>query len=164
MGRGLFTALIAIKRPLMVVSGVRVRKKRAACLWTTRPIRRHCLPGMKPPPSPLCRASAPVEPAVYPAGCRRSCWQQTTVGGPFPISFMLLSRWPDVTALAAGRGPLDDVAQFLVRTRYYARARQNLQRLCQSLAGEHGWRFPDHRSMFGGRLRGSCAYLTLPFF
>jgi A/G-specific adenine glycosylase len=66
--------------------------------------------------------------------------QQTTVAtvGPYFIEF--LSRWPDVSTLAAAK--LDDVLHCWQGLGYYARAR-NLHRCAGVVAGDFGGLFPD---------------------
>ncbi len=66
--------------------------------------------------------------------------QQTTVATVGPFYARFLERWPTVEALAAA--PLDDVLTAWAGLGYYARAR-NLHRCAQTVAGDHGGRFPD---------------------
>jgi A/G-specific adenine glycosylase len=65
--------------------------------------------------------------------------QQTTVKAVGPYYAKFLTRWPDVSALAAA--PLDDVLKAWAGLGYYARAR-NLH-ACAKAVAAHGGRFPD---------------------
>jgi A/G-specific adenine glycosylase len=65
--------------------------------------------------------------------------QQTTVAAVKAYFERFTARWPHVEALAAA--PLDDVLAAWAGLGYYARAR-NLKRCAETVAREHGGRFP----------------------
>lgn len=69
--------------------------------------------------------------------------QQTTVATVKPYFAHFLSRWPDVSALAAAE--LDEVLTAWQGLGYYARAR-NLHRCAREVAGTHGGRFPQEEA------------------
>src|SRR5262245_56656423 len=66
--------------------------------------------------------------------------QQTTVTAVAPYYRAFLKRWPDVKRLAAAE--LDEVTGVWAGLGYYSRAR-NLYRAAQTVAREHGARFPQ---------------------
>jgi A/G-specific adenine glycosylase len=80
--------------------------------------------------------------------------QQTTVTAVTPYYRAFLKRWPDVKRLAAA--DLDEVCGIWSGLGYYSRAR-NLHRTAQTLAREHGGRFPQ-TSLALGALPGIGAY------
>jgi A/G-specific adenine glycosylase len=65
--------------------------------------------------------------------------QQTTVTAVAPYYRAFLERWPDVKRLAAAE--LDEVCGVWAGLGYYSRAR-NLHRAAQTVARDHGGRFP----------------------
>jgi A/G-specific adenine glycosylase len=65
--------------------------------------------------------------------------QQTTVKAVGPYYAKFLSRWPDISALAAA--PLDDVLKAWAGLGYYARAR-NLHACARAVADRHGGKIP----------------------
>ena len=65
--------------------------------------------------------------------------QQTQVVAVIPYYQRFLERFPDIAALAAAS--LDDVLQLWSGLGYYSRAR-NLHRAAQTVAAQHGGRFP----------------------
>jgi A/G-specific adenine glycosylase len=65
--------------------------------------------------------------------------QQTTVQAVAAYYRKFVERWPKVEDLAAA--PLDDVLAAWAGLGYYARAR-NLHKTAQTVAGEHGGKFP----------------------
>lgn len=66
--------------------------------------------------------------------------QQTTVATVGPYFRDFVSRWPDVTSLAAA--PREEVMEAWAGLGYYSRAR-NLHACAVKVAGEHDGRFPD---------------------
>ena len=66
--------------------------------------------------------------------------QQTTVATVGPYFLRFLSRWPDITALAAA--PREELLRAWAGLGYYARAR-NLHACAQIVVATHGGRFPD---------------------
>jgi A/G-specific adenine glycosylase len=80
--------------------------------------------------------------------------QQTTVPTVAPYFARIVTRWPDVLALAAAS--LDEVLQQWQGLGYYARAR-NLHACARAVVARHGGVFPEDAAMLRG-LPGIGAY------
>ncbi len=85
------------------------------------------------------RAGPGESPDPYRVWLSEIMLQQTTVAAVAPRYAGFLARWPDVNALAAAS--LDEVRAAWAGLGYYARAR-NLHLAAQTVANEHGGRFP----------------------
>ncbi len=86
------------------------------------------------------RAPPSTTPDPYRVWLSEIMLQQTTIAAVEPYFLRFLARWPTIEALAAA--PLDDVLHAWQGLGYYARAR-NLHRCAQTVAREHGGRFPE---------------------
>ena len=86
------------------------------------------------------RAPKGVRPDPYRVWLSEVMLQQTTVQAVMPRFERFLARWPTVEALAAA--PREAVLDEWAGLGYYARAR-NLHACAQTIAGEHGGRFPS---------------------
>jgi len=86
------------------------------------------------------RAPRGVRPDPYRVWLSEIMLQQTTVRAVTPRFERFLERWPDVGALAAAAR--EEVLDAWAGLGYYARAR-NLHACAQTVAGEHGGRFPE---------------------
>src|SRR5262245_54756770 len=72
--------------------------------------------------------------------------QQTTVKTVIPYYLKFLTRWPDVTSLAAA--DLDSVLAAWAGLGYYSRAR-NLHACARAVVELHGGEFPDTEAALG---------------
>jgi len=125
----------------MRVAGAAVRKKRDAPSGVDAPDPLALLQWYDRHRRHLPWRSAPGERAdPYHVWLSEIMLQQTTVKAVGPYYAKFLTRWPDVTALAAA--PLDEVLKAWAGLGYYARAR-NLHACAMAVAEQHrGW-FPD---------------------
>lgn len=89
--------------------------------------------------SPAARANG-IEPDPYRVWLSEIMLQQTTVATVKSYYHSFVERWPDVEALAAA--PTEEVMKAWAGLGYYSRAR-NLKKCADTVAGEHGGRFPD---------------------
>jgi A/G-specific adenine glycosylase len=123
----------------MRVAGGAARKKRAAAAVDADPAALLAWYGRHRRHLPW-RAAPGAKADPYHVWLSEIMLQQTTVKAVGPYYMKFLAKWPDVGALAAA--PLDDVLKAWAGLGYYARAR-NLHACAQTVAGEHGGRFPD---------------------
>ena len=100
------------------------------------------------------RAPIGEKPDPYAVWLSEVMLQQTTVATVKSYFEAFISRWPDVTALAAA--PRDDVLSAWAGLGYYARAR-NMHAAAIIVARDHHGRFPDTEEELR-RLPGIGAY------
>ena len=86
------------------------------------------------------RVPAGVRPDPYRVWLSEIMLQQTTVATVGPYFDRFVTRWPDISALAAAS--LDEVLQLWQGLGYYARAR-NLHACARAVVKRHGGVFPD---------------------
>jgi A/G-specific adenine glycosylase len=108
----------------------------------------------RPPPDPAAllawydrqrrhlpwRAPLGLRPDPYRVWLSEIMLQQTTVATVGPYFDRFVTRWPDISALAAA--PLDDVLRLWQGLGYYARAR-NLHACARAITERHGGAFPE---------------------
>lgn len=85
-------------------------------------------------------AARGIRPDPYHIWLSEVMLQQTTVPAVKAYFAKFLARWPTIGDLAAA--PTDDVMAAWAGLGYYARAR-NLKKCAETVAAEHGGRFPD---------------------
>jgi A/G-specific adenine glycosylase len=86
------------------------------------------------------RPPAGIGPDPYHVWLSEIMLQQTTVATVAPYFDRFVTRWPDVSALAAAS--LDEILQLWQGLGYYARAR-NLHACARAVVARHGGVFPD---------------------
>jgi len=89
--------------------------------------------------TPAARARG-ASPDPYRVWLSEIMLQQTTVEAVKPYFRNFLTRWPDITSLAAAQ--TDDIMKAWAGLGYYSRAR-NLKKCADQVAGDHAGRFPD---------------------